>query len=274
MSGFTPIRVALLASGSAPGIEPLLADPNRGAIYEIACVISTETELAQAPFLEAAKVPLIFRPMRRILADRDLSLRNLHAREEYDRETAELLKSLRVDWIILDGYHYIVTEPLLALFPDRIVALHEGDLTLTDDDGHRRYTELHSVRRAIFAGERETRSSMFFVTDRVGEGPLFLVSRPYPVAEIAADGLSWGAYDLVNAYVKVHRDWMVRSAWGEMLAHAMGFLAAGTIRVANDVAWIDGAPGPCRLGEAPRACHARKSEIERGIPSSCPFIEP
>lgn len=274
MDSFRPLRVALLASSSAPGIEPLLADPNRGAIYDIACVISTETELEQAPLLEDAKIPLILRPMRRMLASRDLSLRNLHAREDYDGETADLLKSLHVDWIVLDGYHYIVTEPLLTLFPNHLLALHESDLTLKDEDGRRRYTELHSVRRAIFAGERETRSSMFFVNDRVCEGPLFLVSRPYPVAEIATDGLAWGAYDLVNSYVKVHRDWMVRSAWGEMLSRAMGFLAAGTIRVANDVVWVDGAPGPCRLGEAPRACHVLKGEVQRGIPASCPFIEP
>jgi phosphoribosylglycinamide formyltransferase-1 len=273
MSGFTPIRVALLASGSLPALEPLLADPNRGALYNVVCVLGSETELAQAPLLDAANIPLILRPMKRFFHDRGLSPHNLRAREEYDAETVAILKSLDVDWVILAGWRFIVTEPLLANFPDRVVALHESDLTLRGDDGHRRYTELHSVRRAIFAGERETRSSLFFVTDRVGEGPLFLLSRPYPVAEIAADGLTWGAYDLVNAYVDVHRDWMIRSAWGEMIAHALGLVAAGTIRVANDVAWVDGVPGPCRMGEAPRACHTLKAEIQRGIPASCPFIE-
>ena len=117
MSGFTPIRVALLTSGRAPAIEPLLADPNRGALYDVVCVLDSGAELEQAPLLEAAKIPLVLRPMRRILADRDLSLRNLRAREEYDRETAEILKSFQVDWVILAGYHFIVTEPLLALFP-------------------------------------------------------------------------------------------------------------------------------------------------------------
>ena len=273
MSGFTPIRVALLVSGSAPAIETLLADPNRGAIYDVVCVVSSETELAEAPLLEAAKIPLVLRPLRRFAGERGLSLRNLRAREEYDLETADILKSFQVDWVILAGYRFIVTTPLLELFPGRILALHEGDLTLTDHDGRRRYTELHSVRRAVFAGERETRSSLYAVTERVGEGPLFLLSRPYPVAEIAAEGLAWGAYELVNGYVKVHREWMVRSAWGEMLAHALGLIAAGTIRVAHDVAWVDGVPGPCRMGEAPRICHTLKNEIERGIPSSCPFIE-
>lgn len=270
MSGFAPIRVALLVSANAPAIEPLLGDPNRGALYDVVCVVGSETELAQAPLLEAANIPLVLRPIRRIVNG---SLRNLRAREEYDRETADILKSFQADWVILAGYRFIVTEALLSAFPERVLALHAGDLTLSGDDGRRRYTELHAVRRAIFAGERETRSSLFFVTDRVGEGPLFLVSRPYPVAEIAADGLTWGAYDLVNRYVNVHRDWMVRSAWGEMIAHALGLLAAGTIRVAGDVAWVDGVPGPCRMGEAPRACHVRKDEIARGIPASCPFIE-
>lgn len=273
MSGFTPIRVAILASHSLPAIEPLLADPNRGALYDVVCVAGSETELAQAPLLDAAKIPLILRPMKHFLHDRGLSSRNLRAREEYDAETASILKSLDVDWVILAGYRFIVTEPLLAAFPDHVVALHESDLTLRGDDGRRRYTELHSVRRAIFAGEHETRSSLFVVTDRVGEGPLFLLSRPFPVAEIAADGLAWGAYDLVNAYVNVHRDWMIRAAWGEMIAHALGLIAAGTIRVANDVAWVDGVPGPCRLGEAPRVCHTLASEIQRGIPATCPFIE-
>ena len=62
MSGFTPIRVALLTSGHAPAIEPLLADPNRGALYDVVCVLDSGAELEQAPLLEAAKIPLVLRP--------------------------------------------------------------------------------------------------------------------------------------------------------------------------------------------------------------------
>ena len=94
------------------------------------------------------------------------------------------------------------------------------------------------------------------------------------IERIAADETDYPESDgKPMAETDVHRDWMVRSAGGEMIAHAMGLVAAGTIRVANDVAWVDGVPGPCRMGEAPRACHVLKGEIERGIPSSCPFIE-
>lgn len=273
MAASAPLRIAILTSSSAAGVERLLADPNRGAVYDIACVVSTETEVLETPLLEAAKIPVILRPLRRELGSHGLSLRNLHAREDYDRETADLLKSLQVDWVILDGYHYIVTEPLLDIYTDRVLCIHEGDLTQVDDDGHRKFVEMHAVRRAIFGGEHETRSSMYFVTPHVGEGPLFLLSAPFPVSPIAADGLKWGAYDLVNSYARTHREWMLRASWGPMIERAIQFIAAGTIRVANDIAWIDGAPGPCRLGEAPRECHLHVSEIARGIPSSCPFIE-
>ena len=268
-----PLRIAVLTSSSAPGIEQLLVDQNRGSLFELVAVISTEPDLANRELIEAAKVPVVLQPIRHFHQQRGLSTRNLIDRHEYDVALRELLIGFSPDWVILDGYHYIVTEPLLDIYANHVLCIHEGDLTQLDEDGHRKYIEMHAVRRAIFAGERETRSSLYFATDRVGEGPLFLLSKPYPVAEIAADGLSWGAYDLVNDYVKVHRDWMVRSAGGEMISHAIGLIAAGTIRVANDIAWVDGVPGPCRMGEAPRACHVLKNEVRRGIPSTCPFIE-
>jgi folate-dependent phosphoribosylglycinamide formyltransferase PurN len=237
-------RVAVLTSSTAPGIESLRDDPNRGLIYELADVVTRK----HAP-------------------------RNLHEREAFDEETVALLRDAGADWVILDDYHYIVTPALLRAFPDRILALHDGDLTLRDNDGARRYAMLHAVRRAIFAGETETRPSLFFVTERFGEGPLMLVGAPYPISGIAADAIRRGEYEVAIEYARVHRDWMMRSAYGTMLVRALQFLAAGTIKVAGDIAWIDGAPGPCRLGDAPAVCHELGAAIQRGIPASCPFIQ-
>jgi hypothetical protein len=55
-----------------------------------------------------------------------------------------------------------------------------------------------------------------------------------------------------------------------MFVRLTELLAGGTMQIVGDVAWIDGAPGPCRMGEAPGAC--REVPVERGIPASCPFI--
>lgn len=260
-----PLRVALLTSSSAPGMEQLLAGPDRGVLYEVACVVVSEESFAQRRAVEEANVPLILRPLK------GLFFRNLAAREEYDRETAEVLRAYGADYAILAGYRYIVTGPLLECFPNRLLAICDADLTVVDDDGERLFRDLHAVRRAIFAGDAETRSSVFFVTDRPGAGPLMLLSGPFPVALIARDALAHGEYDLAVAYARVHRQWMTTTSWGVMLVEAIRLLAAGTIAIAGGVAWIDGAPGPCRLGEAPRFC--QPEQIRRGIPASCPFIQ-
>jgi folate-dependent phosphoribosylglycinamide formyltransferase PurN len=237
-------RVAVLTSTAAPGIESLRDDENRGLTYELADVVTR----TNAP-------------------------RNMCEREAFDEETVSLLRDAGADWVILDDYNYVVTPVLLRAFPDRILALHDGDLTLRDDDGARRYAMLHAVRRAIFAGETQTRPSLFFVTERFGEGPLMLVGAPYPVSGIATDAIRRGEYEVAIEYARVHREWMMRSAYGDMLVRALRFLAAGTLKVAHDVVWIDGAPGPCRLGDAPAVCHELGDRIQRGIPASCPFIQ-
>lgn len=258
-----PLRVAVLTSSSAPGIEQLLADPYRGLLYEIACVVSTSASFAEWRAVEDANIPLIIRPLREI--------RNLAAREDYDRETADILRVHGADYAILDGYRYFVTAPLLAAFPERLLAIYDADLTVLDDDGRRRYSDLHGVRRAILAGDAETRSSVFFVTDRPGAGPLMLLSAPYPVAAVARDAIARGEYDLAVEYARVHNHWMTRTSWGPMLVQTIRLLAAGTLAVIDDVVWIDGVPGPCRLGDAPRFCQPEL--IHRGIPASCPFIQ-
>ena len=236
-------RVAVLTSTNAPGVESLVHDPNRGILYDLADVVVRRN----AP-------------------------RNLRIREGFDAETAEILRDAGADWVVLAGYGNLVTRPLLSAFPERILALHDGDLTLRDDEGVRRYAMLDAVRRAVFAGAHETRASLFFVTERFGEGPLMLVGPPFPVSELAADAIAHGAYDMAVAYARLHRDWM-RSSYGDLLVRAMEIIAAGTMALTGEVAWIDGAPGPCRLGDAPRACHELGAAIQRGIPASCPFIQ-
>jgi len=81
-------------------------------------------------------------------------------RETFDAETAAMLRPFAVDAVVLLGYLFVITEPLLAAFPDRIINLHDADLTLRDAGGGPRYSGLHATRDAILAGERETRSSV------------------------------------------------------------------------------------------------------------------
>src|SRR5512138_2953062 len=131
MPGRKP-RIAVLTSYSAPGIGSLLAQPNRGSVYDIVAVVGSEERVHEQETIDAAGVPLILEPIRRFHRDRGLSLRNLHAREEYDHEMAELLQRLGADCVVLADYRYILTDPMLTAFPQRIIALHEGDLSVRD----------------------------------------------------------------------------------------------------------------------------------------------
>ena len=271
-SDFHPPRIAVLTSHSATGIEGLVGDPNRGTLYNLVAVVSSESRIAEQEIIDAAGIPTILRPIQRFHDERRVALRLVQNRSAYDAETADILHRLDVNYVILLGYRFIVTEPLLAAFPQRIIALHDGDLTLRDEDGRRSYTGLHAVRNAVFDGLGETRCSAYLATRDVGAGPLFLLSGAYPLAAMAVDAQLWGALDVLSSYAALHGRWMRRSAWSTMLIHIMEMLSAGTMQVVGDVVWVDGVPGPCRMGDAPSVCHAREKSITAGVPASCPFI--
>jgi phosphoribosylglycinamide formyltransferase-1 len=258
-----PLRIAVLTSKSAPGLARLLADPNRGSAWELSLVIGSEPELDVLPELERAGVPVELRPIRLVHA-----YRNLIAREEYDRDLAEALHRIEADFILLCGYEYILTPPILTQFEGKILAIHDGDLSLRE----RLYVGSHAVHEAILFGATETRNSVYVVTEDVGRGPLFLLGKPFPVAPMALDAREHGDAEFLARYAELHRQWMTDS-WGEMLSRTLELLAGGTTQIIGDVVWIDGAPGPCRMGYGPHECHEPEALLARGIPRSCPFIE-
>lgn len=249
------MRIGILTSAAAPGLDAVLTHPRD--LFDVSCAIVCENTSREA---------VVVRPVRELP-----SYKNLRGREDYDRDNADLLLSLKTDIVFLAGYPYVVTEPLLAAFPDRIIAVHDGDLTQHDESGERRWTGLHAVREAILAGEPATRSSLFFVTEHVGHGPLFLQSEPYPVAPLAHAAVTAGDYDSARRYASLHRAWMRRD-WGALVLQAIEHLALGEVKIAGETVWIDGVPGPCRHGDAPGICFQLGDSIQRGIPTSCPFV--
>jgi hypothetical protein len=140
-----------------------------------------------------------------------------------------------------------ITEAMLDAFPNRIIILDDGDVT-----------------EQLLAGATATRTSLYF-----GDGPLFLVGPRYFVPKMVQDALARRDYDSVATYALLHSRWM-RRAWPDLMLRAIECLAAGTVKIVRDTVWVDGVPGPCRLGEAPDFCDER---VQRGIPASCPFIQ-
>lgn len=226
---FRTPRVAILCSKRAPGIDYVLRHPDFGTMYNVVCVLTTEETLPEAAIVEGAGVPLLHHRLRAFHIDRGVPVRDRRVRAEFDAITAETLRRLDVDVVVLLGYLYILTEPMLRAFEDRIFNVHDADLALRGSDGRRRYPGLHATRDAIAAGERETRSTLHIVTEDVDAGPILARSEAFPVAPLVQDALALGALDMVRAYAYAHREWMMRRAWGPLVVEELEKLSCAAV---------------------------------------------
>lgn len=224
---FEDLRVAVLCSHRAPGLDALLHHPQRGSLYDIACVITTEPNLAARDAIEDSGAPVLVHPIRQFHEECGTSLRDLDARRSFDAMTVHVLQQLDVNAVLLLGYLYVVTDVVLSAFPSRVFNIHDSDLSVTDARGERKYVGLHSTRDAIVAGERETRSTLHVVTPKLDGGPILLRTKPYPVAPFVHEAVLAGQTDIVKAYAYAQREWMMRDGWGEMAVRGLEFVAAG-----------------------------------------------
>jgi hypothetical protein len=80
---------------------------------------------------------------------------------------------------------------------------------------------LHATRDAIYAGERETRSSVNLATPQLDGGPVLSRSEAFPVAPFVHEAVARGEHDIVRAYAYAQREWMMRSTWGALALEAV-----------------------------------------------------
>ena len=226
-----PLRVAVLCSHRAPGLLYLLNRcPDRGATYEIVCCVTSERTFAEENRVERRGVPTLARPIREFYERRGASLtRDMDVRAEYDAETLESIEPFLPDVLVLDGYLYLVTAPLLRAFPNRIVNLHFSDLTLRRRDGAPIFPGIRAVRDALQAGCHETRTTVHLVNDVPDGGAPLVRSWPFPVSPLVEDLRTQHAPEVFEAYVYAHEQWMMRTASGPLIAAALRLLATSAV---------------------------------------------
>jgi phosphoribosylglycinamide formyltransferase-1 len=223
-----PLRVAVLCSGRAPGLLHLLnRDPRRGSAYEVACCITSEETFAEQVQVERRGIPCLPHPVSEFCARHGATRTDRRARAQYDLATVALLRGYAPDLVLLDGYLLLLTAPMLDEYDGRIINLHHSDLTLRHRDGSARYPGLRAVRDAIAAGETETRASAHLVTAALDDGPVLLRSWAFPVPPIAAWARAHEAFDVLKPTIWAHQEWMLRAAWGPMMAAALELAETG-----------------------------------------------
>ena len=226
----TPLRVGMLCSHRAPGLSFLLdRDPNRGRAYDVICCLTSADAFEDEAVASSHGIPVLVHPIRDFCRSQGWRLSDRAGRSAYDAETVERLAPYRLDLVVLASYLYVLTDPMLTFFRNRIINVHHGDLTRFDASGRARLTGLRAVRDALLAGETETRSTVHLVTTEPDQGPPFLRSRSFPIAPLVAAARRWDAADVLKAYAYAHQEWMIRSTWGPLMAAAIDLVARGRL---------------------------------------------
>lgn len=158
MTDTTPCRVAVLVSGSGTNLQAIIDRIESGEINAtVACVISN---IPDAYALQRAKkhgVPTVIHENRGC-ADR----------RAYDAAAVEILRSYRVDLVILAGFMRILTEVMVDAYPNAIMNIHPALLPA--------FQGLHAQQQALDYGVRFSGCTVHFVDCGTDTGPIILQS--------------------------------------------------------------------------------------------------
>jgi folate-dependent phosphoribosylglycinamide formyltransferase PurN len=217
-----PLRIAVLSSRRAPGLLQLLDRADRCRAWKIVCVVTSEQALAEEAILCRRGVPVARHSIRDFYGARGRPVyRDFQTRAAFDMATVDLLEPHEPDLLLLDGYLYLITAPLLARFSARVLNVHFADLTDRLPDGRPRFPGMRAVRDAVAAGRPETFATIHLVNDVPDGGAPLVRSWPFPVAPLVSYARKRGLADMVSAYAFAHQEWMLNAAAGPLIAAAL-----------------------------------------------------
>ncbi|MFQ5586185.1 MAG: phosphoribosylglycinamide formyltransferase [Thermodesulfobacteriota bacterium] len=150
------INLGILVSGNGTNLQSIIDAIEAGLLdARIAVVISNNPD---AIALERAG--------RHNIPTEVLPNNACPSREEYDRKVVEVLKSNKVDLVLLAGFMRIITGTLINVFPMRIMNIHPALLPA--------FPGLHVQRKAIEHGAKFSGATVHFVDEGVDTGPIII----------------------------------------------------------------------------------------------------
>ncbi len=178
-----PMRIAAFMSGTGSIVRKILEYQKQHAqLFKVVMIFTDtadESSCNARKIAEEHKVAYYCSDIKEYYKKRGSSdKRDMRIRQEYDAETAKLLKMHKVDVVALCGYMSIVTRPVIGSF--LTVNVHPADLRAKDGKGQRLYAGCMGpdcVKKAIAHGDREIRATTHIVNDKVDAGQLLLVSK-------------------------------------------------------------------------------------------------
>jgi len=201
----------------------------RGSAFEVVCVITSEHGFAAAQAIEDRGPAMLTHSIVDFYGPHASIYRDPVIRRAYDGATVELLRAHAPDIVLLDGYLYLLTAPMLEAFQNRILNLHFSDLTIRRADRRPAYPGLRAVRDALADGQLETCATVHLVNDKPDDGAPIVRSWAYRVPPLVPLARAWHADDMLKAYAFAHQEWMIREASGPLLSSALRLVSSGGV---------------------------------------------
>jgi len=158
MSVNAPCRLGVLVSGSGTNLQVIIDRIESGEINaEIACVISNKADAYALARAAKHGIPVVVHENTKYTE-----------RRAYDSATVEILRSHKVDLVILAGFMRILTDAMVNAFPNAIMNIHPALLPS--------FQGLHAQQQALDYGVRYSGCTVHFVDCGTDTGPIILQS--------------------------------------------------------------------------------------------------
>lgn len=155
-------RIAVLVSGGGTNLQALIDAQGAGAIQNgtIAAVLSSSPAAYALERAAAAGIPGY------VVARKDFP-----GNREMTRAIVERLQRLDIDLVVLAGFLHILTEEMVAAYPNRILNVHPALIPSFCGTG---YYGLRVHERALAYGVKVTGATVHFVNEEPDGGPIVL----------------------------------------------------------------------------------------------------
>lgn len=158
MSGNAPCRIGVLVSGNGTNLQAIIDRIEAGEISaEITCVISNKADAYALIRASRHGIPVVVHENA-----------GFAERRSYDAETVEILRSHKVNLVILAGFMRILTDVMVNAFPHAIMNIHPALLPS--------FPGLHAQQQALDYGVRYSGCTVHFVDCGTDTGPIILQS--------------------------------------------------------------------------------------------------
>ena len=152
------VNIGILVSGSGSNLQSIIDNIAAGRLNaEIGVVISNDPE---AYALQRARECDI----HAVVVDH----RDFPNREDFDRRMVDILKTYRVELVVMAGFMRLLTPLFLNTFPMRIMNIHPALLPS--------FPGIHAQQKAVAYGVKFSGCTVHFADEGVDTGPVIIQS--------------------------------------------------------------------------------------------------